>query len=213
MEINKLIDHTLLKPNATEEDIIELCKEAIVYNFKAVCVNPYYVPLAKNLLKDSDVLVCTVVGFPLGATFSEAKVDETKRAIKAGADEIDVVLNIGKVKEQNFEFVQEEIRLVKEACKGRLLKVILETAFLSDDEIFEASKACVLGGADFVKTSTGFASGGALVEHVKIMREAVGPYVGVKASGGIRSRSDLEKMVASGATRIGTSSGVKIVSE
>ncbi|NLN80210.1 MAG: deoxyribose-phosphate aldolase [Erysipelotrichia bacterium] len=213
MEINKLIDHTLLKPNATEEDIIELCKEAIVYNFKAVCVNPYYVPLAKNLLKGSDVLVCTVVGFPLGATFSEAKVDETKRAIKAGADEIDVVLNIGKVKEQNFEFVQEEIRLVKEACKGRLLKVILETAFLSDDEIFEASKACVLGGADFVKTSTGFASGGALVEHVKIMREAVGPYVGVKASGGIRSRSDLEKMVASGATRIGTSSGVKIVSE
>ncbi|MDY0101260.1 MAG: deoxyribose-phosphate aldolase [Bacilli bacterium] len=213
MEINKLIDHTLLKPNATEEDIIELCKEAIEYNFKAVCVNPYYVPLAKNLLKDSDVLVCTVVGFPLGATFSEAKVDETKRAIKAGADEIDVVLNIGKVKEQNFEFVQEEIRLVKEACKGRLLKVILETAFLSDDEIFEASKACVLGGADFVKTSTGFASGGALVEHVKIMREAVGPYVGVKASGGIRSRSDLEKMVASGATRIGTSSGVKIVSE
>ena len=139
MEINKLIDHTLLKPNATEEDIIELCKEAIVYNFKAVCVNPYYVPLAKNLLKGSDVLVCTVVGFPLGATFSEAKVDETKRAIKAGADEIDVVLNIGKVKEQNFEFVQEEIRLVKEACKVRLLKDILETAFLSEDDIFESS--------------------------------------------------------------------------
>lgn len=213
MEINRLIDHTLLKPNATEENIIELCNEAMTYNFKSVCINPYYVPLAKATIKDSGVLVCTVIGFPLGATFTDVKVDETKKAVKAGADEIDVVINIGKAKEQNFAFIQEEIRLVKEACKGRTLKVILETAFLTDEEIIEVSKASVLGGADFVKTSTGFASGGATVEHVKLMREAVGPYIGVKASGGIRSKSDLEKMVEAGATRIGTSSGVKILHE
>lgn len=213
MEINKLIDHTLLKPAATEEEVIELCKEAIEHNFKSVCVNSFYVPLVKSLLKGSEVLTCTVVGFPLGASFTATKVDETKRAIRAGADEIDMVINIAKVKEQNYEFITEEVKLVKEACKDRLLKVIIETAFLTDDEVFEVSKACVLGGADFVKTSTGFASGGATIEHVKIMREAVGPYIGVKASGGIRSKSDLEKMVQAGATRIGTSSGVKIMNE
>ncbi len=211
MEMNKLIDHTLLKPDASEEAIRKLCEEAREYQFASVCVNPCFVPLAAELLKGSGVKVCTVIGFPLGATLPEVKKFEAEEAVKAGADEIDMVLNVSMAKEHNYDYIAEEVKLVKEGCQGRLLKVILETCLLTDDEIIECSKASVRGNADYVKTSTGFSKGGATVHAVELMRKAVGPDIGVKASGGVHNREEAEAMVKAGATRIGASCGVQIV--
>lgn len=211
MELNKMIDHTLLKQDASIEAIEKLCKEALEFNFASVCVNPAFVPLAAKLLKGSDVKVCTVIGFPLGATLPEAKAFEAKAAIEKGATEIDMVLNDSMAKEHDYKYIENEVRAVKNACGKILLKVILETCLLSDDEIVECSKASVRGGADYVKTSTGFSTGGATTHAVELMRKAVGPNVGVKASGGIHSREEAESMVNAGASRIGASCGVKIV--
>ncbi len=211
--MNKIIDHTLLKPDAPVQGIRKLCEEAKQYKFASVCVNPYFVPLAAKLLKGSGVKVCTVIGFPLGATLSSVKKFEAEEAVKAGADEIDMVLNISMAKEHNYDYIENEVKLVKEGCQGRLLKVILETCLLTDEEIIECSKASVRGKADFVKTSTGFSTGGATVHAVELMRKAVGPNIGVKASGGVHNLQEAKAMVNAGATRIGASAGVQIVKE
>lgn len=211
MEMNRLIDHTLLKADASISSIEKLCNEALNYHFASVCVNPGFVPLASKLLKGSDVKVCTVIGFPLGATLPKAKQTETLLAIEAGAEEIDMVINVSMAKEHQFDYVENEIRLVKEACGNKILKVILETCLLTDDEIVSCCKAAVNAGADFVKTSTGFSKGGATTHAVKIMRDTVGPNFGVKASGGIHSYEEALDMVNAGANRIGASCGVEIV--
>lgn len=211
MEMNKLIDHTLLKPDASVEAIKKLCEEAREYKFASVCVNPCFVPLAAEMLKGSGVKVCTVIGFPLGATLPSVKKFEAEEAVKAGAEEIDMVLNVSMAKEHDYDYIAKEVALVKEGCHGRLLKVILETCLLDDDEIIECSKASVRGHADYVKTSTGFSKGGATVHAVELMRKAVGPNIGVKASGGIHNRAEAEAMVKAGASRIGASCGVQIV--
>ncbi|HEY8436545.1 MAG TPA: deoxyribose-phosphate aldolase [Haloplasmataceae bacterium] len=211
MELNQYIDHTLLKPEATKDQIIRLCEEAKAHRFKSVCVNPANIDLAKEILADSDVLVCTVVGFPLGANTVEVKVFETKDAITRGADEIDMVINIGKAKEHDYDYIEDEIRQVVQAAEGKTVKVIIETALLTDEEKVQVCLAAKRAGAHFVKTSTGFSTGGATVEDVKLMKDTVGDEVEVKASGGVRSREDAIKMIDAGATRIGTSSGVKIV--
>ena len=208
--MNKIIDHTLLKPEASVKAVKKLCEEAKEYKFASVCVNPYFVPLCAKLLKGSGVKVCTVIGFPLGATLSVVKKFEAEEAVKAGADEIDMVQNISMAKEHNYDFIEKEVKLVKEGCQGKLLKVILETCLLTDEEIVECSKACVKGNADYVKTSTGFSTGGATVHAVELMRKAVGPNIGVKASGGVHNIEEAEAMVKAGATRIGASAGVKI---
>lgn len=211
MEMNRLIDHTLLKADASISSIEKLCNEALNYHFASVCVNPGFVPLASKLLKGSDVKVCTVIGFPLGATLPKAKQAETLLAIEAGAEEIDMVINVSMAKEHQFDYVENEIRLVKETCANKILKVILETCLLTDDEIVSCCKAAVNAGADFVKTSTGFSKGGATTHAVKIMRDTVGPNFGVKASGGIHSYEEALDMVNAGANRIGASCGVEIV--
>lgn len=211
MEMNRLIDHTLLKADASISSIEKLCNEALNYHFASVCVNPGFVPLASKLLKGSDVKVCTVIGFPLGATLPKAKQAETLLAVEAGAEEIDMVINVSMAKEHQFDYVENEIRLVKEACADKILKVILETCLLTDDEIVNCCKAAVNAGADFVKTSTGFSKGGATTHAVKIMRDTVGPNFGVKASGGIHSYEEALDMVNAGANRIGASCGVEIV--
>lgn len=211
MKLNKLIDHTLLKPEATKAQIEKLCGEANEYDFKSVCVNPYYVKYAKELLKESDVLVCTVIGFPLGQNTTAIKVAETKDAIQNGADEIDMVLNIGALKSKDEDYVLNEIKEIRNACKGKTLKVIIEACLLTDEEKITACKLSKEAGADFVKTSTGFSTHGATVEDVKLMRETVGEDMGVKASGGIRDRETALKMVEAGATRLGVSAGVEIV--
>ena len=211
MKLNKLIDHTLLKPEATKAQIEKLCGEAKEYDFKSVCVNPYYVKYAKELLKESDVLVCTVIGFPLGQNTTAIKVAETKDAIQNGADEIDMVINIGALKSRDVDYVLNEIKEIRKACKGKTLKVIIETCLLTDEEKITACKLSNEAGADFVKTSTGFSTHGATVEDVKLMRETVGEDMGVKASGGIRDRETALKMVEAGATRLGVSAGVEIV--
>ena len=211
MKLNKMIDHTLLKPDATASMIEKLCEEAREYDFASVCVNPCFVSLAAKLLKGSDVKVCTVIGFPLGATLSSVKAFEASEAIKAGATEIDMVLNISWAKEHKYDEIAKEVNMVKEACGNILLKVILETCLLSDDEIIECSKACVKGNADYVKTSTGFSKGGATTNAVKLMRDAVGPNIGVKASGGVHNKEEALAMVDAGASRIGASCGVAIV--
>lgn len=211
MEMNRMIDHTLLKQDASIEAIKKLCEEAKEYHFASVCVNPGFVPLAAKMLKGTDVKVCTVVGFPLGATLPESKAYEAKLAIEAGATEVDMVLNDSMAKEHDYDYIEKEVALVKKACGKILLKVILETCLLSDDEIIECSKACVRAGADYVKTSTGFSKGGATTHAVELMRKAVGSNVGVKASGGIHSRSEAQAMVDAGASRIGASCGVEIV--
>lgn len=213
MKLSKYIDHTILKPQATSEDIIRLCSEAKQYDFMSVCVNPVNVALAKKELEGSDVKVCTVIGFPLGANTTATKVFETKDAIKNGAEEIDMVINIAKAKEHNFLYVEEEIHAIKEACGKTLLKVILETCLLTDEEIKECSLASKRAGADYVKTSTGFSTGGATVHAVKLMRETVGNDLGVKASGGVHNKKEALEMIDAGASRIGASSGVKIVTE
>ena len=213
MKVNKLIDHTLLKAFATEDDIKKLCSEAIEYNFKSVCVNPANVKLAKEELLGSDVLVCTVIGFPLGANTKEIKALETFDAIKNGADEIDMVINIGKAKEKDYNYIEDEIKLVVSSAVGKTVKVIIETCYLDEDEKVEVCKAALRAGASFVKTSTGFGTGGAKIEDVKLMKDTVGSTLGVKASGGIHSYAEVQSLVAAGATRIGASSGIKIMEE
>jgi deoxyribose-phosphate aldolase len=211
--IARLIDHTLLRPDATRADILQLCREAREYNFASVCVNAYWVPLAASELSGSEAKVCTVVGFPLGATSTEAKVYETEAALRAGAQEIDMVQNIGALRGDDDRAVEEEIALVAAAAHraGAIVKVILENALLNDDQKMVACRLAKMAGADFVKTSTGFSTSGATVHDVELMRSAVGPDMGVKASGGIRTLADLLKMIDAGATRIGASSSVKIM--
>lgn len=211
MEINRMIDHTLLKPDATLASIKKLCEEARSYEFASVCVNPCFVPVARKLLEGSIVKVCTVVGFPLGATLPDVKKFEASEAVRAGAQEIDMVLNVSMAKEHDYDFIEKEVALVKSGCGGKLLKVILETSLLTDDEIVGCCKACVKAGADYVKTSTGFSNGGATVHAVELMRQTVGTTFGVKASGGIHNRKEAEDMINAGASRIGASCGVKIV--
>ncbi|MDE0584158.1 deoxyribose-phosphate aldolase [Planococcus sp. A6] len=210
--IASLIDHTLLKAEATAPQIEQLCKEAAEYKFASVCVNPAWVALAAKQLDQSEVKVCTVIGFPLGASTSETKAFETTDAIEKGAGEIDMVLNIGALKSGQEDVVKADVEAVVNAAKGKaIVKVILEICLLTDEEIKLASRLSKEAGADFVKTSTGFSTGGATVEAVRLMRETVGPELGVKASGGVRSLEDVEKMVEAGATRIGASSGVQIM--
>lgn len=212
MNIAKMIDHTLLKADATKEQVVTLCEEAKQYVFASVCVNPTWVKVASELLSGTEVKVCTVIGFPLGATTSATKAFETEDAIKNGATEVDMVINIGALKDKNYDLVKEDIQAVVDAAKGKALsKVIIETSLLTIEEKEIACKLAVEAGADFVKTSTGFSTGGATVEDIALMRKTVGPDVGVKASGGVRSSEDTEKMIAAGATRIGASSGVAIV--
>ena len=211
MQYNKLIDHTLLKQDASPEQIIQLCEEAKEFHFMSVCVNPAYVPLAARCLEGSDVKVCTVVGFPLGMNLTRTKVDETELALKMGAEEIDMVINVGMLKAGHDDYVKEEIRLLKEAVGSKVLKVIIETCLLTDEEKVRACIAAKEAGADFVKTSTGFSTGGATVHDVQLMRKTVGPDMGVKASGGVRTHEDLVAMVEAGANRIGTSNGTKII--
>lgn len=211
--MNKYIDHTYLKAFGTESDIIKLCNEAKTYQFKSVCVNPANVEYAKRLLNGTGVLVCTVIGFPLGANTIEVKMLETLDAIKNGADEIDMVINIAKAKEGDFAYIEKEIKAVVSAAGGRTVKVILETCYLTNDEIVRACHASKIAKANFVKTSTGFGTNGATVEHVALMRETVGPDMGVKASGGVKNLADAEMMVQAGANRIGASSGVQIMKE
>lgn len=212
-QLGRMIDHTLLKANATEAEIVKLVEEAKTYRFASVCVNPTWVKKAAEMLKDTpDVKVCTVIGFPLGANTKEVKAFETANAIANGATEVDMVINIGAMKDKQYDLVEADIKAVVDAAKGKALtKVILETALLTKEEIEMACKLAVKAGADFVKTSTGFSTGGATVEDVALMRKTVGPDVGVKASGGVRSLEDAVAMVEAGANRIGASSGVAIM--
>ena len=212
MNYNKLIDHTLLKQDATPEQIVKLCEEAKEHDFMSVCVNPAYVPLAASCLKGSDVKVCTVIGFPLGMNLTKTKVEEAVLTVKEGANEVDMVINVGMLKAGHDDYVREEIREIKQAVGSKIvLKVIIESCLLNDDEIVRACKAAKAAGADFVKTSTGFSTGGATTHAVSLMRQTVGPEMGVKASGGVRTHEDLLAMVEAGANRIGTSNGTKII--
>jgi len=213
MNIAKYIDHTNLKSYATKEDIIKLCEEAKKYGFYAVCVNPYRVKLAKEHLKGTDIKVASVIGFPLGATPTEVKVFEAKKALENGADELDMVINIGALKDKDYEYVKKDIEDVTKVAheKGAIVKVIIETCYLSEEEKEIACKLAMEAGADFVKTSTGFGTGGATIEDVKLMRKVVGDKLGVKAAGGIRTYEEALAMINAGANRIGTSSGVKII--
>jgi len=213
LSLARMIDHTMLKPDATTDEITKLCAEAKQYHFASVCVNPGFVPLCSSLLKGTDVKVCTVIGFPLGATTTEVKRLEAEQAIANGATEIDMVINVGQLKSGNYEYVFNDVNKVVLAAKAHrnVCKVILETALLTDEEKVKACLICKKAGADFVKTSTGFSKGGATVGDIALMRKIVGSAIGVKASGGIRSKEDAEAMIASGADRIGASASVKIV--
>ena len=214
-EIASLIDHTLLKPEASRDEIQRLCQEAAHFGFASVCINPWYVPLAAEMLRGTNVKVCTVVGFPLGATLPQVKIYEAEEAIKLGAQEIDMVINIGALKSGQDDVVESDIRGVVEASHrgGAICKVILETALLTQQETTRASEAAKRAGADFVKTSTGFSTAGATAEDVALMRAVVGPEMGIKAAGGVRSFADLMRMARAGATRIGASASVKIMEE
>lgn len=210
--VAKMIDHTLLKADATKDQIEKICAEAKEYNFASVCVNPTWVKLSSDLLNGTEVKVCTVIGFPLGASTPETKAFETKNAIENGATEVDMVINIGALKVGDNELVERDIRAVVDAAKGKALtKVIIETCLLTEEEKVRACELSVKAGADFVKTSTGFSTGGATAEDIALMRKTVGPDIGVKASGGVRSAEDAQKMIEAGATRIGASSGAAIV--
>lgn len=211
--IASLIDHTVLKPEATRDDIRKLCQEALRYGFASVCINPYWVPLAAAELKGSPVKVCTVCGFPLGATTTGVKIAEAETAVRCGAQEVNMVINVGALRSGDYDAVKLDIQSVTEACHrgGAIVKVILETALLDDNQKAIASTLAKLARADFVKTSTGFGPAGATVHDVALMRLVVGPDMGVKAAGGIRTLEDLQKMAAAGATRIGASASVKIV--
>lgn len=208
---NQIVDHTLLAPTATPDEIEALCRDARDNRFYSVCVSPTYVARAASLVEGSDVHVCTVVGFPSGAHTSAVKAYETRTAVDDGADEIDMVMNLASAKAHDWAAVENDIRAVVEAAQGRVVKVILETCVLEDDEIVAACVVARAAGADFVKTSTGFAGGGATTHAVQLMRETVGPDMGVKASGGIRTAADLDAMVAAGATRIGSSAGAALL--
>lgn len=210
MNYNKYIDHTLLKAYATKDEIYELCMDAIKYDFKSVCVNPCFVSYAKELLKDSNVLVCTVIGFPLGANTTKVKVFEAYDAITNGADEVDMVINISKAKEHDYKYIYEEIKAVKDHVGDHTLKVIIETCYLTEDEIKEVSLKVKEAKANFVKTSTGFGTAGATVENVKLIKSVVNDF-DIKASGGIKTKEDFLKMIEAGATRIGTSNGKNLV--
>lgn len=212
-ELAKYIDHTLLKPDATAAQIRKLCDEAKTYRFASVCVNPCRIALAAQELAGTDVAPCCVVGFPLGAIPTESKAAETRVAVKNGAREVDMVINIGQAKDGQWDEVEKDIAAVKEACGDAKLKVIIETCLLTDDEKVQACLAAKRANADFVKTSTGFSKGGATVADVRLMRETVGPDMGVKAAGGVHNRAEAEAMIQAGATRIGASSGVAIVTE
>lgn len=208
-----MIDHTLLKPTTTKKDIMRLCREAKKYRFAAVCVNPTYVSLAAKLLKNTDVKVCTVIGFPLGATTTEVKAFETENAIKNGAQEVDMVINIGMLKSGNYGFVKRDIEAVVKAAGDAITKVIIETCYLSDKEKVKACMLAKKAGADYVKSSTGFGSRGATIADVRLMRKIVGKKMGVKAAGGIRTFEDAVAMIKAGATRIGTSHAMSIMAE
>lgn len=213
MELSKYFDHTILKPAATEKEVRTVCKEALYYNFASVCVNQYRTKLAKSLLEGTDVCVCTVVGFPLGAVSTQVKVFETLQAIRDGADEIDMVMNIGAMKDKNYRYVQHDIECVKNACKDKILKVIIETCMLEEEEKRKACELAVKAGADFVKTSTGFGDGGATTDDVALMKYAVAGKAKVKASGGIRDYRTAMQMVKAGAARLGTSATVEIMNK
>ncbi len=213
MNYNKFFDHTNLNAYASIADIVKLCEEAKKYDFMSVCINPFYVKVAKKLLEGSDVKVCTVVGFPLGASNPHSIAFEAKQAVSDGADEVDMVQNVSMAKEHDYAFIEQEVKMVKEAVGEKTLKVILENCYLTPEEIVACSKAAAKGGADFVKTSTGFGKGGAKVEDVKLMREAVGPYVGVKAAGGIHTKAQMLDLIKAGANRIGCSHSVEIMEE
>jgi len=213
-KLASFIDHTLLKPEATRAEIDKLLEEAIEHEFAAVCVNPYWVTYCRDQVKETNVQVCTVIGFPLGATTTETKVFEAKQAVANGASEVDMVINIGELKANQDDFVQEDIRAVVEAVKGKALtKVIIETVLLTDSEKKRACQLAKAAEADFVKTSTGFSGGGASVADIKLMRETVGPDIGVKASGGVRDFETARDMIDAGTTRIGASAGIRIVQE
>ncbi|MDX5475341.1 MAG: deoxyribose-phosphate aldolase [Bacillaceae bacterium] len=210
--VANIIDHTILKADTRKEQIEKVCQEAKEYNFASVCVNPTWVKLSAELLKDSGVKVCTVIGFPLGANTPEVKAFETTNAIDNGATEVDMVINIGALKDGDDELVELDIRAVVDAAKGRALtKVIIETCLLNEEEIIRACKLSVSAGADYVKTSTGFSTGGATVKDVALMRQTVGPEIGVKASGGVRDAKGAQEIIAAGASRIGASAGIAIV--
>ncbi|MBM7577639.1 deoxyribose-phosphate aldolase [Jeotgalibacillus terrae] len=210
--IAKMIDHTLLKPEATKDQVTTLCEEAAEHGFMSVCVNPYWVKLSAELLDKTDVKVCTVIGFPLGASATETKAFETKQAIEDGATEVDMVINIGALKSGDYDTVKRDIQAVTAAAKGKALtKVIIETSLLTDEEKVKACELSVEAGSDFVKTSTGFSGGGATPEDIALMRKTVGPDLGVKASGGVRSAEDAQAMIDAGATRLGASAGIKII--
>lgn len=211
MNYNKMIDHTVLKADTPLETVKRICDEAIEYGFASVCINPCHVAYCADYLKDSDVNVCTVIGFPLGANTSAVKAFETKDAIANGADEIDMVMNIGALKDKNYDLVRDDVKAVVEAANGTLVKVILETCLLTEDEIKKACELCVEAKADYVKTSTGFSTRGATIEDVRIMKEAVHGKAKVKAAGGVRTPEDMVKIVAAGADRIGTSAGCSLV--
>ena len=211
MKRSKYIDHTLLKPEATQDQIEKLCQEAKQYDFASDCVNPYWVPFCKEELKDSDVKVCTVIGFPLGATSSASKAFETAHAIEQGADEVDMVMNIGELLAGHDQAVQKDIEAVVQAAQGKIVKVILETCLLNDAQIERACSLCVKAKADFVKTSTGFNSAGANTHVVEVMKQAVKGQAKVKAAGGVRNQADMDAMIAAGADRIGTSHGIELM--
>ena len=211
MNYNKMIDHTVLKADTPLETVKRICDEAMEYGFASVCINPCHVAYCADYLKDSDVNVCTVIGFPLGANTSAVKAFETKDAIANGADEIDMVMNIGALKDKNYELVRNDVKAVVEAANGTLVKVILETCLLTEDEIKKACELCVEAKADYVKTSTGFSTRGATIEDVQIMKAAVQGKAKVKAAGGVRTHEDMVKIVEAGADRIGTSAGCSLV--
>lgn len=213
MELNKYIDHTLLKPEATNEQITKLCEEARQYDFASVCVNTCYVPLAKQLLAGSDVKVCCVVGFPLGAMDTVSKAFEAKTAVENGAQEVDMVINIGALKDKDYNYVTKDIAAVVEASKPAIVKVIIEACLLTDEEKVEACKCSMNAKAEFVKTSTGFSTHGATPEDVALMKKTVGDVCKVKAAGGVRSYNDAMKMIEAGADRLGCSAGIKVMEE
>ncbi len=213
MELNKYIDHTLLKPEATKEQITKLCQEARQYDFASVCVNTCYVPLAKQLLAGSDVKVCCVVGFPLGAMDTVSKAFEAKTAVENGAQEVDMVINIGALKDKDYDYVSKDIAAVVEASKPAIVKVIIEACLLTDEEKVEACKCSMNAKAEFVKTSTGFSTHGATPEDVALMKKTVGDVCKVKAAGGVRSYDDAMKMIEAGADRLGCSAGIKVMEE
>ncbi|WP_346938966.1 deoxyribose-phosphate aldolase [uncultured Clostridium sp.] len=212
MNIASMIDHTILKAETTKDQVVKICKEAKEYNFKSVCVNSCYTELVSKELKDSGVLVCTVVGFPLGAMDTKSKAFETARAIELGANEIDMVINVGALKDKDYDFVKNDIKEIVDTAKGKaIVKVILETCLLTEEEKIKACELSQEAGADFVKTSTGFSTGGATPDDIALMRKIVGPNMGVKASGGVRTTEDAMKAINAGANRIGASASISIV--